>query len=157
MNRAEIRQQLVDHYLDYYALAYAMLEDGDDARDAVQEALARTMAAPLLKDPSGYCYQTVRRLAVDTLRRRKVTIPMSEADIEDVSMAQDTSYADLLERVRHLRNGLPQAMRSLVSLRYEKDLSIGELSKLTGMSIMTVKRKLREAKQILKERLEEQI
>jgi len=44
-----------------------------------------------------------------------------------------------------------------VTLRYEKDLSIGELSKLTGMSIMTVKRKLREAKQILKERLEEQI
>ena len=44
MNRAEIRQQLVDHYLDYYALAVAMLEDDDDARDTVQEALARTLA-----------------------------------------------------------------------------------------------------------------
>ncbi len=157
MNRAEIRQHLVDHYLDYYALAYAMLEDGDDARDTVQEALARTMAAPLLKDPSSYCYQTVRRLAVDTLRRRKVMIPMSDVVVDDESLDNDPSYADLLERVRHLRNGLPQAMRSLVTLRYEKDLSIGELSKLTGMSIMTVKRKLREAKQILKERLEEQI
>ena len=77
--------------------------------------------------------------------------------MDDEALDNDPSYADLLEHVRHLRNGLPQAMRSLVTLRYEKDLSIGELSKLTGMSIMTVKRKLREAKQILKERLEEQI
>lgn len=157
MNRAEIRQQLVDHYLDYYALAYSMLEDGDDARDTVQEALARTMAAPLLKDPSSYCFQTIRHLAVDTLRRRRVMIPMSEASVAEETQGHDPSYAELLERVRLLRNGLPQALRSLVTLRYEKDLTIDELARLTGLSVMTVRRRLHEAKRIMKERLEEQI
>lgn len=158
MNRAEIRQHLVDHYLDYYALAYSMLEDADDASDTVQEALARTLAAPMLRDPSHYCYQTVRRLAVDTLRRRQVVVPMSRTAIEDEAQrGDDGSYAELLERVRHLRNGLPQALRSLLTLRYEKELTIPELAKLTGLSVMTVRRRLHEAKRIMKERLEDTI
>lgn len=155
MNRAEIRQQLVDHYLDYYALAVAMLEDDDDARDTVQEALARTLAAPLLKDPLSYCYQTVRRLAVDTLRRRRVVVPMSTTVLESESVEQDPSYAELLEHVRHLHQKLPSALRSLVTLRYEKNLTFAELSRLTGLSTMTIRRKLYEAERIMKKKMEE--
>ena len=98
MNRAETRQQLVDHYLDYYALAKSMLNDDDDARDAVQEALARTMAMPLLQKPVAYCFQTVRRVAVDTMRYRMRTRSIEEYELPDESDEGD-SYAMLLERV----------------------------------------------------------
>ena len=113
---------MVDHYLDYYALAKAMLDDDDDARDAVQEALARTMAMPLLKKPVEYCYQTVRRVAVDMLRYRMRTRSIEEYELPDES-AEGDSYAMLLERVWLLREGMPSATKALLKLRYEKGLS----------------------------------
>lgn len=156
MNRAETRQQLVDHYLDYYALAKAMLDDDDDARDAVQEALARTMAMPLLKKPVEYCYQTVRRVAVDMLRYRMRTRSIEEYELPDES-AEGDRYAMLLERVWLLREGMPSATKALLKLRYEKGLSYTELEKLTGLSAITIRRRLKEAKRMMKEQLEEEI
>ena len=156
MNRAETRQQLVDHYLDYYALAKSMLKDDDDARDAVQEALARTMAMPLLKKPVAYCFQTVRRVAVDTIRYRMRIQPLDGNEILDES-TDDDSYSMLLEQVVKLRKGLPSATKALLKLRYEKGLSYTELEKLTGLSVITIRRRLKEAKKILKEKLEEEI
>ena len=156
MNRAETRQQLVDHYLDYYALAMAMLNDDDDARDAVREALARTLAMPLLKKPVEYCYQTVRHVAVDMLRYRRRTKPLEEGEMADENNDAE-SYTTLLERVRKVQEGLPTAMRALLRLRYEKELSYKELEKLTGLSVITIRRKLKEAKQMMKEQLEGKI
>lgn len=155
MNKAETRQQLVDHYLDYYALAKSMLNDDDDARDAVQEALARTMAMPLLQKPVAYCFQTVRRVAVDTMRYKMRTRSIEEYELPDES-AEDDSYAMLLERVWKLREGMPSATKALLKLRYEKGLSYTELEKLTGLSMITIRRRLKEAKQIMKEKLEEE-
>lgn len=146
---------MVDHYLDYYALAKSMLNDDDDARDAVQEALARTMAMPLLQKPVAYCFQTVRRVAVDTMRYRMRTRSIEEYELPDESDEGD-SYAMLLERVGMLREGMPSATKALLKLRYEKGLTYSELEKLTGLSMITIRRRLKEAKQIIKEKLEEE-
>lgn len=146
---------MVDHYLDYYALAKSMLNDDDDARDAVQEALARTMAMPLLQKPVAYCFQTVRRVAVDTMRYRMRTRSIEEYELPDESDEGD-SYAMLLERVGMLREGMPTATKALLKLRYEKGLTYSELEKLTGLSMITIRRRLKEAKQIIKEKLEEE-
>lgn len=155
MNKAEKRQQVVDHYLDYYALAMSMLDDDDDARDAVQEAMARTFAQPLVKDPVSYCFQAVRRLALDILRRRQKMIPMSKAGYINEPANVEDNYAELLKRVRSVRNGLPLDMRPLVVLHYEKGLSLLELEKLTGVSRITLWRKLQKAKEMMKTQLEE--
>ena len=133
-----------------------MLDDDDDARDAVQEALARTMAMPLLKKPVEYCYQTVRRVAVDMLRYRMRTRSIEEYELPDES-AEGDSYAMLLERVWLLREGMPSATKALLKLRYEKGLSYTELEKLTGLSAITIRRRLKEAKRMMKEQLEEEI
>ena len=141
--------------MDYYALAKSMLNDDDDARDAVQEALARTMAMPLLQKPVAYCFQTVRRVAVDTMRYRMRTRSIEEYELPDESDEGD-SYAMLLERVGMLREGMPSATKALLKLRYEKGLTYSELEKLTGLSMITIRRRLKEAKQIIKEKLEEE-
>ena len=60
MKRAEKRQLLVDHYLDYYSVAMAILKDDDDAREAVQEGLVKTMMQRHVKDVNGYCVSVVK-------------------------------------------------------------------------------------------------
>ena len=55
------------------------------------------------------------------------------------------SYARLLNLAAHLRDKLPSALRALVTLHYEKGIGYGELANLTGMSRMTIRRRLKEA------------
>lgn len=142
MKKAEIRQQLIDHYLDFYTLAYAMLDDDDDARDAVQEALTRTLSKAVLNNPLHYCYQTLRHAAIDTLRHRQRHVPLY-GDIAEEQ--RDESYATLLERVMLLRDNLPDAERALVILHDEKGIAYDDLARLTGLSIVTIRRRLKRA------------
>ena len=156
MLKGEIRQQLVDHYLDFYTLAYSILEDDDDARDTVQEALARTMAKSHVDDAMNYCYQTVRRVSIDILRYRKRIVPLNvDLACEDNDEETNGSYAALLKSVMQLRNKLPSAIRSLVILHDEQGMGYAELSKLTGMSSMTIRRRLKEAHVMMRYKLKE--
>jgi RNA polymerase sigma factor (sigma-70 family) len=146
MNRDKIRQQLVDHYLDLYQLAYSMLNDEDDARDAVQEALACTMARPLLDKPLAYCYQVLRRTAINTIRHRARIIPIQTEIAEELRDEEsETAYGELLDYAMRLRDNLPQATRALIVLHDEKGHSYSELATLTGMNVMTVRRHIKKA------------
>lgn len=60
----------------------------------------------------------------------------------------------MLERVMQLRDGLPKAMRALVRLHDEEGLTYAELAKLTGMSRMTIRRRLNEIHAEMREKLE---
>lgn len=155
MERAKIRQLLVDHYLDFYTLAYKMLEDDDDARDAVQEALTRTMSRIKLDDPMNFCYTTLRHSAIDILRHRQRMVHI-EGDFADEGQDEDaaTSYATLLEEAARLRDDLPRALRSLVILHDEQGMGYDELARLTGISRMTIRRKLKKVHNMMRIELE---
>ena len=154
MDRAKTRQLLVDHYLDFYTLACNMLNDDDDARDAVQEALARTMARQRLDDPLSYCYTVLRHIAIDTLRHRKLIAPLADDVADELpSHDNDDSYHALLEQVMQLRNRLPKATRALVILHDEKGLSYRELARLTRKSTKTIHKKVEEAHRAMKQEL----
>ncbi|MBR4505659.1 MAG: sigma-70 family RNA polymerase sigma factor [Bacteroidales bacterium] len=155
MNKAEIRQQLVDHYLDFYALAYSMLNDDSDARDAVQEALTRTMTKRHVDNALSYCYQSVRHTAINIMRHRQRFVQFDGQILDEAAKDEyNESYADMLERVMQLRDGLPKAMRALVRLHDEEGLTYAELAKLTGMSRMTIRRRLNEIHAEMREKLE---
>ena len=51
MKREAKRHVLVDHYLEFYNRAVAILNDEDDAKDAVQDALVKTLLAIGVRDP----------------------------------------------------------------------------------------------------------
>ena len=151
MERAEEkRQQLVDHYLDFYALAISMLRNEDDAKDAVQEALVRTLVKRHVDNPVSYCFQTVRHVAIDTIRHRLRHQPLGSLDLPDDETPSD---ADLIERVLTLHNELPQVLQTLVVLHDQKGYTYDDLAALTGMSKMTVRRRLKEAHLTIKDRL----
>ena len=71
MNRAKKKQELIEHYLDFYNVALSMLRNEDDAKDVVQEALVRTLVKVGLRNPAGYCMVAVKHLSVDRLRHRQ--------------------------------------------------------------------------------------
>lgn len=152
MNRAETRQQLVDHYLEFYTLAFAMLHNEEDAKDAVQEALVRTMVKHRVDQPVQYCFQTVRHVAIDMLRHRRRVMPLEGMDVAD-SVSDNADDWVLLQKVMRLRNELPRILRTLVVLHDQKGYTYDNIAALTGMSKMSVRRRLREAHETMKERI----
>ncbi|MBR6049116.1 MAG: RNA polymerase sigma factor [Bacteroidales bacterium] len=149
MDRAEKRQLLVDHYVDFYALALAMLHNTDDAQDAVQEAVVNTLTRPFVNDVKRYCFQAVRHAAIDIMRHRvRVTT------LEHYDPSVDPEQEELYRRIRHAHEALPEAQKTLVELHDIGGYTYDELATLTGMSKMTVRRRIEKAHQTMKENIE---
>ena len=140
MKRAEKRQALVDHYIDFYSLALAMLRDEQDAQDAVQEGIVKTLVKLHVDNVVVYCRMAVRNAAIDIMRRRQRLKKLDNIDI-----ATDPEHDELLRRVSDAKESLPEATKILVELHDEEGYSVAKLAALTGQSVSTIRRRLDEA------------
>ena len=152
MKRAEKRQALVDHYIDFYSLALAMLRDEQDAQDAVQEGIVKTLVKLHVDNVVVYCRQAVRNAAIDIMRRRQKIRKLDGIDI-----AAETEHEELLRRVSDAKEDLPETSRALIELHDEEGYSFAKLAALTGLSVSSVRRRIDEAHIILRNKIKREI
>jgi RNA polymerase sigma-70 factor (ECF subfamily) len=137
-----------------YSVAYRMLGNRADAEDAVQRALLKCFAARASYSPrwavSTWLYRALTNVCIDELRRRRV-----RADDPDLGKASTvpTPVGQRLDLTRAL-NTVPREARMLLALHYVDGLGYGELAKIRGISINTVKSQLKRGKAILKKALQ---
>lgn len=152
MTRAKKRQILVDHYLDFYSVAIAMLKDEADAQDAVQEALVRTLVKHGVKDVHNYCMRTVKNLCVDTLRRKN-----RMHKVDEMMIVSNTEYDELLKAVERGKSVLSEEGRALLELHYEEGYTLAEVSAIMQIPLSSMKRMLAQAKNELRKILEDEL
>ncbi|MBP5546835.1 MAG: RNA polymerase sigma factor [Bacteroidales bacterium] len=152
MGRNDIRRQLQDHYLDFFSFAMSILKDEDDARDVVQEALTRTMMKLMVKDPFSFCMRTLKRLCIDTQRRRSRMV-----EIDDRMMTIDPEHEELLRIVRQKKEELSEMARTVLELHDEDGHTMGEVAEMLHVSPSTVKRILYDARYEMRKKLENEI
>ncbi len=152
MKRAQKRQLLVDHYLDFYSTAVAMLKDDDDAKDAVQEALVRTLTRSGVDDPCHYCMRTLKHLCIDTLRRKQRL-----QRIDDIELLANLDSDELLDIVREKKEKLPAMERALLDLHYEEGYTLPEVAAIAGLSLASLKRLMADIRNRLKNEIEQAI
>jgi RNA polymerase sigma-70 factor, ECF subfamily len=146
--------ELVGRYQDrLFTVAHRLLGNRADAEDAVQRALLNCYLGSDTYDArwqvSTWLYRILTNVCVDELRRRKasgVRFPVSEADGPTEKTGEDLDLRRALERV-------PTEARLLLTLRYVDGLSYGELAKIRGISLNTVKSQLARGKSILRRAL----
>lgn len=103
-----------------------------------------------------FLYQIAANTCLDMRRRKYLTeasfeeIPVELAD-PDSPLEQLQSDLSFLELVRQL----PKDTQELVVLRYGQDLTLREISQITGLPLRTVQSKLRSALKKLKTQWEE--
>jgi RNA polymerase sigma-70 factor (ECF subfamily) len=135
-----------------YSVAYRMLSNRADAEDAVQRALLKCFAARASYSPrwavSTWLYRALTNVCIDELRRRRVR---DQAPSEAALVARGP--VEQLDLVRAL-DTVPREARMLLALHYADGLGYGELAKIRGISINTVKSQLRRGKAILKRALQ---
>lgn len=145
---ASLKEEQLEAYLiggqaRFYRLAYSYLQDREESLDAVQTAVCRALERrDGLRDPSALRAWFTRILVnacMDLLRQRKrVTLVPPEAldsgSYEDPLPADDTLF--------HRVNALPPEVQTVVKLRFYEDLTLREISEVTGWNLNTVKSRL---------------
>ena len=139
----------------FYAVAWRLLGNRADAEDAVQRALTNCFAARAAYSPrwelSTWLYRALTNVCLDELRRRRVRVEHADGAAPARAVTRpDVESVDLeraLERV-------PREARVLLALRYVDGLSCGELARIRGISVNTVKSQLARGKTILRQTLD---
>ena len=148
MDVAKIREEvlttfLVEEQVRFYRLAYSYLKNREEALDAVQTAVCRALEKQdSLQKPDAvrtWFYRILVNVCTDMLRQRK-RVAFVPTEALDAGSYEDPLPADgtLAQRV----DALPAEIGTIVKLRFYEDLSLKEISAVTGVSLSTVKTRL---------------
>jgi RNA polymerase sigma-70 factor (ECF subfamily) len=140
------------------AVAGRLLGSRADAEDAVQRAFLQCYAGAAGYDArwavSTWLYRILTNICVDELRRRATRAAYHDGSVTALSVASSNhqspaAYLDLHRAFARV----PREARILLALRYVDGLSYGELARIRGISINTVKSQLARGKALLRDEL----
>lgn len=133
-----------------YRLSYSILKNETDAQDAVQEAIYKSYKnIDTLKDKrkfKSWIYKIVTNTSFEILKNNKNYLDIEDNDIQAEKIDIDTNLT-LWNAVQ----GLKQPYRTIITLFYYEDMSIKEISKITGTNTDTIKKQLSRGREKIKE------
>ena len=166
--------ELVELYKDkIFHLAYRMLNNKQEAEDAVQETFLRVYTNLHRYDEnqkfSTWIFRIGTNLCIDKLRRRKNTYSL-DAEMPDgegndyyamLPSHEDTPEKQVIvsetqEQIHRAIETLPEKYKSVVILRYLHDMSLQEISDVLDMPVTTIKTRVHRGREYLRKRLEQE-
>lgn len=134
--REQDKQLLVDHYLDFYQIAFNILRNQTDVEDVVQDALVKTMSQPMLRDPILYCSKIVRNNCIKLLQDCAYSLPRSLPD--PASTEEETDAEIRIQQLWRLKDQLPPRIQKVLNLYYVNGYSREQIAERTSMTLTTV-------------------
>lgn len=142
-----------------YRVAYAILQDSDDAQDAVQDAVThlweKRKELTAVNDYEAFCVTAVKRRCIDLLRKRNYRQAMTTSIVETIEDDGDISSRletrDTLTHVMKIVENLPANQREVLRLRSQGDCSLQEIAEITGLTNSNARTLLSRARKKLKE------
>lgn len=158
-NEAALRELIERHRERLFRLAYRLLNDRDDASDAIQETFIRLWKHARRYNPnqslSTWLCTICARRCYDELRRRqrhrKILAEMPAEDVQSDDLAAD----ELLTLLHRTIATLPPKQRVVYRLREIECLSTDEVATATHMSADQVKANLFVARNSVREKMKE--
>lgn len=139
----QLEAYLIEGQARFYRLAYSYLQNREDALDAVQTAACRALERRgSLQDAAalgGWFTRILVNACMDLLRQRKRVMLVPEEALDS------GSYEDPLPEdgvLSHRVNALPPEVQTVVKLRFYEDMTLREISGVTGWNLNTVKSRL---------------
>lgn len=150
MDKNEFAHQVVEQTDRMYRIAWTILRNDEDCRDAMQEAALKAWERRWTLRETGYFATWLTRILINECRniqRRRRHLLLVEDITASVAPARDPVLSLALQRLpKKLR--LPLVMHSLEGMTYE------EISRLLRISKATVTGRIQRARQQLKKELE---
>ena len=162
--RVEAQEELLNrHRRGAYLVAYQIMGNPEDAKDAVQDSLIKFLThldrIQLGRPIKPWLYTIVRNRCRDLLRRRKVRkwVPLESDDDQwrpelmatEEGPDESTERRALQAKVWKVVSELPLKQREIVVLRDYQDLSYNEISEVLSLPQGTVMSRLHRARKQL--------
>jgi RNA polymerase sigma-70 factor (ECF subfamily) len=132
--------------------AYAIVNNREDAEDALQDAALKGFLAFESYDPARsfkvWWFTIIRNCCRDLLRRKRIRGPSLAIEQSDLAVSQK-SHLDQQEVLRAALEQLSDAHREILELRYFGDCSYRELAEVLAIPEGTVMSRLYAARQAL--------
>ena len=133
-----------------YRLSYSILRNEADVEDAVQETICRAYKElENLKDKQkfkSWIYRILHNTSIEILNRKKYYL-----NIEDENIQADKTDIDTNLTIWNAIQKLDNPYRTVITLFYYEDLSIKEISAITGNKVDAIKKQLSRGREKIKE------
>lgn len=142
-----------------YRVAYYILESEADAQDAVQDLFIKLWNSREQLDTvlnfKAYCTTLIRNLCIDKVRKEQKMQSMEPGpDIAESRRVDDDYDArEKLERVLAAIERLPARQRDVMKMYVLEEMSYDEIEKRTGMSNLTLRVLLSNARKSLRNQI----
>ena len=145
---------------DLYKVAFYILESGADAEDAVQDLYLKLWdagdALDTIRAPKAYCISLLRNICIDRLRRYRPDgeekIPQRAADdsLQDERMNERQKIEAAIKQMSSLSDN----ERIVLKMKVFDDLSYEEIQKRTGLSQLSMRVHLSNARRKIRKAIE---
>ena len=159
--RQILYEKLIQYILEnqdrFYRIAYSYTRHQEDALDVVQSAVCKALEAyESIQNEDAvktWFYKILINECLALLKKRKRLLLSDESsEREEVYYEQGYEQDDGLEKEL---DRLETDVQVIIKLRYFEELSLKEISRITGLKLNTVKTKLYRGLKQLKENIQE--
>ena len=151
-------QYIVENQDRFYRVAYSYTRHQEDALDAVQSAVCKALEAHKnIKNAEAiktWFYRILINECLTVLKKRnKVVLTAGSMEQEEVYYEKQYDQSDDIEQELEK---LEADVQGIIKLRFFEEMSLKEISAITGLNLNTVKTKLYRGLKLLKENIQEE-
>ncbi len=141
-----------------FRLAKTMLQNREDAEDALQEVYMKLWnnneIIGDLKSPEAYAMKVMKNFCLDKLKSRKnkymVEIKENEIEKDHITPFSMVSFDNLKDLMLKLFSTLPEQQRMIIHMRDIEHYSYDEIEEVTGMNVNAIRVNLSRARKNVK-------
>ena len=131
-----------DNYPHMYRMAFSLVENADDAKDAVHQVFAQIWRGkPQICEDSirGYLLAATRNQCLHMLRSRQLQRKMEEELQRETEETLSEEREELLQQLKQVINdNLTEQDRRVLQLHYEDEMTYQETASVLGISASAV-------------------
>ena len=131
-----------DNYPHMYRMAFSLVENADDAKDAVHQVFAQIWRGkPQISEDSirGYLLAATRNQCLHMLRSRQLQRKMEEELQRETEETLSEEREELLQQLKQVINdNLTEQDRRVLQLHYEDEMTYAETASVLGISASAV-------------------
>lgn len=141
-SKQEFERLFKDSYPHMYRMAFSMVENVDDTKDAVHQVFAQVWKSkPQVADDSirGYLLVATRNQCMHMLRSRQLQQQMEKELKTDIAASESEEREELLQQLQQvIDDNLTEQDRRVLSLHYEDEMTYQETATVLGISTSAV-------------------
>ena len=131
-----------DSYPHMYRMAFSMVEDADDAKDAVHQVFTQMWKGkPEVSDAQvrGYLFAATRNQCLHILRQRELRRQMEEELQREAEESSNDEHEELMRELQQvIDDHLTEQDRRVLQLHYDEALTYQETATVLGISASAV-------------------